>query len=170
MTGEVLLGRLGVVLMLSVWCLAVGFAFLCLRGERGARPAMASFLVPLVLVLPTPYLVPVFLITSCATSIVMFPATHLVAVRTDTNTRRGLAALVVGLAALALSPSLPDKWWLSIPVVAIAAFAPPIGLLLLSERLVRGHRWRAAACSMTLFVLSWSMWMGRAYFYRPNES
>jgi hypothetical protein len=168
MMGTLLLGRLGVVTMLSIWCLAVGFAYLCLREDRGIPATVASFSVPLLLVLPTPYLVPVFLITLVMTSVVMFPATKLIAEVRHTNTRRGLVLLAAGLGALAVLPTLPDTWWISFPLLAVGMFGPATGLLLVSEGAFRGHRWRTAACSIGLFVASWAVWMGRAFYYRPG--
>ena len=165
MTASLLLGRVGVVAMLSIWCLAVGFAFLCLREQRGGRAALASLSVPLLLVAPTPYLLPVFLMTMGATSSVVFPTAKLIANVRSSTRKRGLAMLAAGVGALTVLPTLSESWWISLPFLFAGMFSPAIGVLLLSEAAFRGHRWRTAACSITLFVASWLVWMGRAYYY-----
>jgi len=72
--GQLFLGRLGVVLMLTLWCLAVGCVFLPLRHRRSPKYMLPGLMGVALLALAQRSLLLDFLLIFLTTSVVMGPA------------------------------------------------------------------------------------------------
>jgi hypothetical protein len=166
MIGEALLGRGGVTLMLTLWCAAVGTAFLPLRLHRRPLLMAPGPLVGALLLIPTPYMLPVYVIVLALTAPIMGPATLLISDNRRANLARAGALVTAAGVLFGVVHLLPD--WISWAAMPVMMFGLPVGGLLTFEAVARRRAWYGAAASAVAFVLCWAVWMGRAHYYHPQ--
>jgi len=164
---EALLGRTGVFLMLTLWCFAVGCAFLPLRHRQPPVYAVPGLVLAGFLALLPPRLPGVFIMTLAATSIVMGPAVLLVSPFSEVTLRRGWISIALGASLLAITPSLPEGLqWAAAPLAPVLMLGIPIGAVLVVAPLAQRRRWVAPVCSSIAFCGSWVLWVARDNLYR----
>jgi hypothetical protein len=157
--GEAVLGSPGVLLMVVLWCFAVGCAMLPPRFGKSPGYSLPALGVAIVLAALPPAFIGVFWFLIIATLFVMVPALWLIALEESTNRRRGAALITASGLVLAVGPSLPDGFiWLTIPLWPVMMFGIPVGMLLLTQRTLRSRTWLPAIVSSLAFVAAWSVW------------
>jgi hypothetical protein len=151
-------------LMAVLWGAAVGYTWLPIWQRCGPRLAAPGPLFALVLLLPTPYIVPVFGMTFLGTSIVMAPVVGLISNSPKTNLWRGLLCLAIGGASV-LIPRSEDLPATALQVVVELTLLP-LGIVILGAAASRGRRRFAPWAASTLFALTWGVWILRDHYYR----
>lgn len=159
-----ILGYWGVMLMAVLWGAAVGYVWVPIWQRSGAWLSAPGPLCALVLLLPTPNLMPVFGMTFLGTSIVIAPVVGLVSNSRKTNAWRGLLCLAISGASLSI-PRSDD-----LPAAALQVLLEltllPLGIVLLGAAASGGRRRFAPWAASTLFALGWGVWMLRDHYYR----
>jgi hypothetical protein len=166
LAGEFFLGRPGVILMITLWCFALGCALLPLRHRLSPKYVAPGIFVAAFFGLMQPSLLPEFVVALLMTSAVMGPATLLVSADRQSTLRRGLVCLALAIGSLAFVPLLHGSAervaWMITPALFLGL---PIGGLLLVESMLKRRPWYPAACSGVMFAATWVVWMMRNYYY-----
>ena len=171
-TGELMLGRAGVVLMSDAFCIAVALATVHVRSKQPAVWLFPTLLLGGALAWRTAAGVTAYVLSLALVGPTMLAATYLISPDRRTTLGRALscagAVLLFELAGpvfffdSALAPSIRWLSWLFVPV-AVLGF--PVAIMLYLELAVRRHVWLAPVLSGALLVLSWAVWMARDHYY-----
>ena len=162
---QILLGRPGVVSMLTLWCLAVGCVFIPLQHRRSPKYMLPGPVAGALLGLAQPSFLLDFALILLITAAAMGPATFLVSTDRQSTLRRGLACVASAIAVLAILPFLHGSAERFTSLAPVLLLSLPVGLLLLIEPVLKSHAWYSGACSATMFTAAWIVWMLRAYLY-----
>jgi hypothetical protein len=165
--GEMLLDRPGVVLMVTLWSIGVGCAFLPIRFKEPLRNSLPALGVALLLAFIPPRLFSWFACAMASTVVIMVPCLWLIATDERVNRRRSAFLLGASAVFLALGPLVPEEYgWLLMPFAPLAIFGVPVAVLLLAHRGLRARPWLMTMFGSLAFTAAWLVWRARDVYYR----